>query len=248
VIPSLAHTADLPPETLTLSAAAIAGLLTGAAHVFAGPDHLAAVAPLATEQRRHPWLAGCLWGVGHSLGVWTLALLAALFRESLPVDALSHWSERLVGVVLIIVGVWGLCRVTRLHVHTHRHTHTDEHGRERTHEHAHIHTRGAHAHEHRHRPHAHMLLGIGAIHGVAGTAHLLGVLPVLVMPGRLAAIVYVLGFGFGSIAGMGIFTAALGMLAGPSGRLGRVASRGLLAACSAAAIGIGAFWLAASSA
>jgi len=85
---------------------AITGALAGLFHVLAGPDHLAAVAPLAVDGDRRGWLAGWTWGVGHTSGVVVVALLAVALRDLLPpVDAISAWSERLVGAALIAVGL-----------------------------------------------------------------------------------------------------------------------------------------------
>jgi hydrogenase/urease accessory protein HupE len=85
--------------------AIVAGLSAGAIHVLAGPDHLAAVAPLAAERDKRPWTAGLLWGLGHAGGVVVVGVAALLLREVLPLDRLSGWSERLVGLVLIAIGV-----------------------------------------------------------------------------------------------------------------------------------------------
>ena len=101
--------------------AAIAGIFAGAVHVLSGPDHLAAIAPLASDGGRRTWQAGALWGVGHSSGVFLVGLLALLFKDWLPLDALSSWSERLVGIVLLAIGLWGLLRALRWRVHTHTH-------------------------------------------------------------------------------------------------------------------------------
>ena len=46
----------------------IAGLTAGAVHVLAGPDHLAAVAPLAANGKVSPWRSGLYWGLGHAGG------------------------------------------------------------------------------------------------------------------------------------------------------------------------------------
>ncbi len=246
---TLAHGGHEAAETIVATAPVIAGLIAGAAHVFTGPDHLAAVAPLAVEQQKRPWLAGVLWGLGHSGGVWVLAVLALVFREALPVEAMSSWSERLVGVVLIGVGIWGLHRVVRLHAHTHRHTHAGADGAAHTHEHTHVHAvpaRAGREHRHARHDHSHSLFGIGALHGVAGTAHLLGVLPALAMPDRASAVAYVVSFGVGSILGMGLFTAGLGMLVRATNASGRGLTRGLMSVCSAGAIGVGVYWLTAA--
>jgi hypothetical protein len=84
---------------------------------------------------------------------------------------------------------------------------------------------------------------MGTFHGLAGSSHLLGVLPALAFPSRQASILYLAGFGVGAIAGMTAFAAAMGLL---SHRLGRRHPRGysgLLYASSAAALVVGGFWL-----
>ena len=228
----------------------IAGLIAGVAHVLTGPDHMAAVAPLAVEQHRRTWIAGCLWGIGHSGSVFLLASLALIFREALPIDTISSWAEFLVGFVLIAVGVWGVHRVIRLHVHTHTHmhTHTHESADGHAHEHAHTHVHATapgkdHAHRGKTHSHSHSLLGIGALHGMAGTSHLLGVIPALGMPTRAGAVGYTIAFGLGSIIGMGVFAGAIGMLIRAASSSGRNITKGLLSLSSIASIGVGVWWL-----
>jgi hypothetical protein len=99
--------------------AVFAGLAAGLIHVFSGPDHLAAVAPLATDRDRAPWGAGFQWGLGHTTGVIVIGLLLITLRSALPIDAISAYSERLVGAVLLGVGLWGVAqaRSPRPHVH-----------------------------------------------------------------------------------------------------------------------------------
>src|SRR5688572_6328937 len=95
-----------------------AGLAAGLLHVFAGPDHLAAVAPLVAAENGQPalsetlasrarqgrvegWRTGLQWGIGHTFGVLLIALLLLLIRDQLPLEIISANSERLVGVALI---------------------------------------------------------------------------------------------------------------------------------------------------
>ena len=59
-----------------------AGILAGAAHVLAGPDHLAAVAPLSVQGTSSRATLGLKWGMGHAIGIcligtliWTLSLI-----------------------------------------------------------------------------------------------------------------------------------------------------------------------------
>src|SRR3954463_11504383 len=100
----------------------VTGVLAGLFHVLSGPDHLAAVAPLAAADRERGWIAGWTWGIGHASGVIIVAMSAVLLRDVLPpVPAISAWSERLVGGALIAIGLWALLRSLRIgsaaHVH-----------------------------------------------------------------------------------------------------------------------------------
>jgi cytochrome c biogenesis protein CcdA len=211
--------------------AILAGAVAGSVHVVTGPDHLAAVAPLAMQSRRSAWRIGLMWGVGHSTGTWVLASLALVFRESIPVDLVSAWSERLVGAVLIGVGLWAAQRLlmgtphSREHSHDGlAHSHPHEGGRE-----VHTHGRGA--------------LGIGTLHGLAGTSHILGILPALALPTRAGAIAYVVAFGLGSIFAMTGFAWLCGAVATTRAGRERRLSRSLTLATSMCAIGLGIYWL-----
>lgn len=99
--------------------AAAAGVVAGFLHVLAGPDHLAAVAPLAVAADRRAWRSGLTWGLGHTAGVLAVGALLLSLRELLPVDVLSPWSDRLVGAALIAVGAYGLWRARAAHQHHH---------------------------------------------------------------------------------------------------------------------------------
>ena len=116
--------------------ALLSGLAAGAVHVISGPDHLAAIAPLALDRWRKALAIGFRWGLGHSSGVLFVGILALLAREILPLRALSGWAERLVGLLLIGIGLWGLRRSLRTRLHAHEHTHD---GTTHVHYHAHGH-------------------------------------------------------------------------------------------------------------
>ncbi len=88
---------------------AFAGLLAGFVHVLSGPDHLAAIAPYAVDGKSRAWRTGVRWGLGHAAGVLGVGLLVLALREALPVEAVSAWGERLVGLALIGIGIWGIC-------------------------------------------------------------------------------------------------------------------------------------------
>lgn len=198
--------------------AALAGLLAGLVHALSGPDHLSAVAPLVIGEPRRRWRMGLLWGVGHSLGVWAVGLLALGLRGILPVASLSSWSERMVGAVLIGVGLWGLRRAFAAHL---PHVHADDR---------------------RTRP-GRAAVWIGSLHGLAGSSHIIGLLPALALPSRGASLGYVVGFGLGAVAAMTAFSSAFGLVAARVTARGLRAYQALLASFSLAAVVIGGYWL-----
>ncbi|MEW6320082.1 MAG: High-affinity nickel transporter [Acidobacteriota bacterium] len=225
--------------------AGIAGLAAGLVHVLAGPDHLAAVAPLAAGGDRTQWKAGFQWGVGHTAGVLAIGALLVTFRDLLPIEAISGVSERLVGIALVGVGVWGLGRARRLEVHRHADGHAHAHVKpapgaaidRREHDAQHR-QRSLHGHV---RTRASLLMGL--LHGVAGSSHLFGVLPALALPTEAAAVAYLAGFGVGAVVAMTTFAALVGLVSARANRRGAPTHSRVLYACSGAACFVGAVWM-----
>jgi ABC-type nickel/cobalt efflux system permease component RcnA len=218
------------------------GLLAGAAHVVSGADHMAALLPLSVGQRRGAWRLGAGWGVGHSLGVVLVGLLATALKERLDLALVEAWGERAVGVLLIAIGVLGMRRALRLTIHAHPHHHDG-----RAHDHLHLHTAAEQAHEeasHALAPrHGHTAFVAGTLHGVAGTAHILGVLPALALPDWTASLTYLAGFALGTVVAMAAFAAAVAAGSARVARGGRLV-RPLLCTASAITVAVGAVWLA----
>ncbi|MGE3311455.1 MAG: High-affinity nickel transporter [Limisphaerales bacterium] len=221
--------------------APLAGFIAGLHHVVTGPDHLAAVAPLAVTDRSAAWRGGWNWALGHAGGAGFLALIAIALREVLPFDVLqiSSWAERLVGVVLVGIGLWGLRKALTQRVHAHVHEH-DGH----RHIHVHAHSAGeahdpARATAHRH---GHAALAIGTLHGLAGGSHLLGVLPALALD-TAGAVSYLAAYGLGTIAAMVSFTALVGLASRRARHAGVIWLRGFMTASSLAALAVGVLWI-----
>lgn len=192
----------------------LTGLAAGFFHVLSGPDHLAAVAPLAATDRRRGWWSGLTWGVGHASGVACVAVLAVLLRDQLPpIAAISSWGERLVGVALIAVGLWALHRAFGGRVSSPAHGH------------------------------AHTSFAFGILHGIAGSSHFVGVLPALALPTRDAALAYVVAFGIGTVVAMTSFAAAVG-LAGDRLPQVAGAQRAMMISAAVLAFAVGGVWLA----
>ena len=189
-------------EMQMIWAAIMAGFMAGMVHVLSGPDHLAAVAPLAMGERKHGWRKGLQWAAGHCGGVLIIGLLALLFRELLPLYAISSRAERFVGVLLIGVGAWGICKMFSGEFKA---------------------PTGA-------------AVGIGVVHGLAGSSHLLGVIPGLLFPHPVAVCAYFTGFSAGTIAAIAVFSSAFSLV--PQ-RFYQAA----MAVCCTAAVAIGSYWL-----
>ena len=212
---------------------AITGGLAGLFHVLSGPDHLAAVAPLAISDRERGWLAGWTWGVGHASGVVVVAVAAVLLRDILPpIGMISLWSERLVGAALIALGVWAVRRSARIQplVHTHG---------VMAHDHLHVQAGPAWI---RRVGHAHAAFYMGILHGVAGSSHFFGVLPALALPTRASALLYVAAFGAGTVVAMTAFAAAVGAIGARTPQV-HWAGRGMLLAAAGVAFSVGTWWL-----
>jgi cytochrome c biogenesis protein CcdA len=201
----------------------LTGVAASSLHVISGPDHLAAVTPLAIEGKNRSWFIGFSWGLGHTIGVFIIGILSILFRNFIPIDLISNYSEQIVGILLIVIGVWIFYRIffTAKPHHHHHATHSHKTGND-----------------------AITALGIGIVHGLAGVSHLIGILPSLALPTKLDAVSYILGFGAGTIFTMVLYAAIMGAISS------RVASSNrnklLLAiriAGSSAAVIVGIFWI-----
>ena len=217
------------------------GLVAGVFHVLSGPDHLAAIAPLAAESQREPWRIGMRWGVGHAGGVALVGILALLFREIIPIEIISSWSERLVGMMLIGIGLWGFRKAFRHRLHAHPHQHG---GDSHLHVHAHSRAEAHHVHEHGSRhDHIHAALAVGTLHGLAGSSHFLGVVPALAFPTTSQALAYLSAYGLGTVLAMTLFASLIGWTTRGVDRRGQLSYQRWLGFCSALAILVGIYWL-----
>jgi len=234
----------------------ISGIVASALHVITGPDHLAAVTPLAIESKKRSWSVGLFWGLGHVAGMLLIGLLFLLFKEYIPVEAISQYSEQIVGLVLIGIGVWAIIKVFYKRIPRHKHPHFHSEPEPHVHIHAHPHE---HEHEHEHAPgsehghkHSHKkvirqnniaALGVGTLHGFAGVSHLLLLLPTLALPSTSDSILYLSGFAAGTLAAMIIYASVVGFIGQRSAAAKDTRVFQVVRLIGGAiAIGIGIFW------
>ena len=195
----------------------LTGLAASSLHVISGPDHLAAVTPLAIENKKKSWLVGFSWGLGHTIGVFIIGILFIMFKDVIPVETISGYSEQIVGVLLILIGLWIFYRIFSKKPSRKIETKKND---------------------------VWTALGIGIVHGVAGVSHLIGILPSLALPTKVDSASYILGFGLGTIITMVAYSAIMGLMSQSAAqRNQKKLLLGIRLAGSSAAVLVGIFWI-----
>jgi ABC-type nickel/cobalt efflux system permease component RcnA len=215
-------------------------------HVITGPDHLAAVTPFALTAKRKAWRVGLSWGLGHLFGMLVIGILMAFFKELIPIEGISKYSEQLVGLVLIGLGLSVWYKIfRRKKIHKHLHVHAND--TTVIHAHAHDHsTEKIHHHKHNKetRQSNTAAFGIGIIHGLAGLAHFLLFLPVLSFETWTDSAYYIAGFSVGIILAMTAYALVVGKISSLSrGGHNDTFFKGVQFTAGLFAIIIGLYWL-----
>lgn len=194
------------------------GFVLGVRHAT-DADHVVAVSTIVSRrgEMRAAGLVGAAWGAGHTLTIVVVGGAIVLFSLAVP-PRLGLAMEFAVAVMLVVLGVANLA------------------GRERAHAHA---DRGQ---DDDHRLVAQLArpLGVGVVHGLAGSAAIaLLVVTTIRSPG--VALLYLLLFGWGTIVGMAMLTSVIALpFAMTANRFARF-HRTIVQASSLASIGLGVF-------
>jgi len=238
------------------------GFFLGMRHAT-DPDHVIAVSTIVTRQPtiRAALLIGSLWGIGHTLTIVAVGGVIVLFTIVIP-PRVGLSMEMAVALMLIVLGMWNLTGILE-HIRGFRPSNEAGSGRLENHSHSHgdyvhSHLSGREAGQHGHgddqtpvawldrrvgdlgvyqivRP-----LVIGLVHGLAGSAAV-ALLVLALIKNPWWAIMYLVLFGIGTIAGMMLITAAIGaVLAYASSRSSRV-ERYLRVASGLLSLGFGLF-------
>jgi cytochrome c biogenesis protein CcdA len=192
--------------------ALLVALLLGLRHAT-DPDHLTAVSTLVMSDEqggRRAAALGLWWGLGHAVTLLALGIPVVLFDDRLP-QSVQQAAELAIGLVIVGLAVRLLVRWRRGYFHLHEHRHG-----ELRHAHPHRHPRGGeHSVEHQH-PHREPLgrtplaaFGIGAVHGMGGSAGA-GILIVSAVPGETASAVALAVFAAGTALSMALLSWAFG--------------------------------------
>jgi ABC-type nickel/cobalt efflux system permease component RcnA len=211
---------------ITLLSIIALGFFLGMRHAT-DPDHVIAVTTIVSRQQsiRHAALIGILWGVGHTITILAVGSAIILFGIVIP-PRLGLSMELSVGLMLIFLGILNLSGIMRWIAETFT---------PKSQQHTHSRTIGNSAFSHSHsgplekhnrtdadpqerwmdrtfgrlgiyqvvRP-----LAVGLVHGLAGSAAVaLLVLTTIRVPSL--AVLYLLVFGIGTIAGMMLITTAI---------------------------------------
>ena len=214
----------------------LTGILAGFIHVVSGADHLIAMAPSAINNPKVALKNSFSWGLGHSSGVVLLAVLAIFIKDITPLNKFSNIAEFLVGISLLVVGVFAIKNSFQVWMHSHSHKH--ENGV--AHFHYHFHSKE----QKNINKHSHALTGLGLLHGIAGGSHFLAVLPALALP-FFNASAYLISYLIGSILSMNIFSCLLSLTTLNAGK--KFINR-LIAFAGGLSFSMGLFWIQKSAA
>lgn len=104
-----------------LDAALGSCLVLGLRHGF-DYDHLAAISDITAVQRNwwNGLRLGMTYALGHAFTVVALGIAVLQLHMGLP-QGLDHWTERLIGLTLIVLGIGVVAGILRKDIHDHGH-------------------------------------------------------------------------------------------------------------------------------
>jgi len=238
------------------------GFLLGMRHAT-DPDHVIAVSTIVSRERSilKAALIGILWGCGHTITIVAVGAGIILFGMAIPARV-GLTMEFSVGLMLILLGVLNLTGAMRWLTQKFSPSHPKVTG---DHAHLHEHNSHLHLHWHSHGPagehhsegiapparlrapfaglgvfHTLRPLFVGIVHGLAGSAAV-ALLVLSTIRDPRWAVLYLLVFGIGTIAGMMFITAAIALPFSFAGYKFAWLNRGLITASGLVSLAFGLF-------
>ncbi|WP_129726503.1 MULTISPECIES: HoxN/HupN/NixA family nickel/cobalt transporter [Bacillaceae] len=158
------------------------GFILGIKHATE-PDHIIAVSTIASRTKKlsRSSMTGIFWGLGHSATLLVVGMIVIGLKQQIS-EQTAAFLEFFVGIMLVYLGVNGVRLSRKQKVHEHGGT-------------KHFHAKS---------------FAIGSIHGLAGSAAMV-LLTLTRVNTTMEAFQFILIFGVGTIAGMLLFTTALGL-------------------------------------
>jgi hypothetical protein len=238
------------------------GFLLGMRHAT-DPDHVIAVSTIVSRERSilKAALIGILWGCGHTLTIVAVGAAIILFGMAIP-SRVGLTMEFSVGLMLVLLGVLNLTGAIHWLIQKFSPSHPKVTG---DHAHLHDHNSHLHLHWHSHGPagehhgesvpaparlcapfarlgvfHTLRPLFVGIVHGLAGSAAV-ALLVLSTIRDPRWAVLYLLVFGVGTIAGMMFITAAIALPFSFAGYKFAWLNRGLITASGLLSLAFGLF-------
>ena len=171
-------------------------LVLGFKHSY-DSDHLIAVSNILrkVDSIKSSIKVGFIWAIGHMLTATIITITLFIFKKSFLNSVLPQF-EKIVGIMLITLGILSL--MDFFGFHSHRHSHGNI-----IHSHPHLHLKKYHDKNH---SHIHMF-GIGIIHGLASNDELLLLFTASLAVTSLGGLLIGLSiFSMGVVFGMILFT------------------------------------------
>ena len=161
-------------ELSSIASFLLLGFGLGMLHAF-DPDHVAAVGGMAAGRGKNPvWLFSLHWSLGHGTALIGVAIAVFILGSAIP-SQLSAYAEKSVGFVLILIGSLALYRILREYLDS----------------------------KFNDRRHASLAAPVvGLLHGTAGSAPLLALIPLAQLSNPVLGVFYVMFFSMGVLMAM----------------------------------------------
>jgi len=198
----------------------LSGLGLGLLHAF-DSDHLLAVSNLIVQKQSYKKALGYSlhWAIGHGLVLILIGLYASFLGLNIPL-ILSHWAEYLVGIMLIGLGSWTLYIL---------YTELEFNAKNEITNHQQVVKRSP--------------LLVGVVHGTAGSAPILALIPAIQLQQPVITLSYMLFFAFGVLLSMSVFAIAFSQSHRQMAKHNLKGFRFFRLLLGILAIGLGCFWL-----
>ena len=196
-------------------------------------DHVMAVSVLSSKQNKvSAVLSSALkWGCGHGL-ILTLLGIVFIWLDYGLNETLVSYAEKLAGLILIGLGVTTLLRIFTGQLKLSNHTH------------------GPVQHTHwikkvfQQQSHSHTPVFVGMVHGLAGSAPIIAITPMLMQTSPTYATFYIVLFSFGCVLGMTLFALVWGKLCQKVQSLEQWMINTSQMVLGALSVSLGVYWLA----